>query len=161
MTDATRAEVCTVAVAEAFRGAGEILVSCFGTTPSVGARLARLTCGPDIRMPEGVCCLVQNVDSVSGEKTPPVIEGWTPFRSIFNLLWGGRRHVMMIASQIDRYGNQNFACIGEHAKPKVQLLGMRGAPGNTLSHRTSYWIPNHSPGVFVEKVDVVSVLGYD
>lgn len=161
MTDATRAEVCTVAVAEAFRGAGEILVSCFGTTPSVGARLARLTFEPDILMTDGVCCLVQNVDSVSGEKTPLVIEGWIPFRSIFDLLWGGRRHVMMIASQIDRYGNQNFACIGEHAKPKVQLLGMRGAPGNTLSHRTSYWIPNHSPGVFVEKVDVVSGVGYD
>ena len=68
---------------------------------------------------------------------------------------------MMFASQIDRYGNQNFACIGDHAKPKAQLLGMRGAPGNTLSHKTSYWVPNHGPNVFVEKVDVVSGVGYD
>ncbi len=161
MTDVTRAEVCTVAVAEAFRGSGEILVSCFGTTPAVGARLARMTFEPDILMTDGICSMVQNVDSVSGPKVDLVIEGWSPFRSIFDLLWGGRRHVMMIASQIDRYGNQNFACIGEHAKPKAQLLGMRGAPGNTLSHRTSYWIPNHSPNVFVEKVDVVSGVGYD
>lgn len=161
MSDVTRAEVCTVAVAEAFRGAGEILVSCFGTTPAVGARLARMTFEPDILMTDGICSLVQNVDSVSGDKVEQVIEGWTPFRTIFDFLWNGRRHVMMIASQIDRYGNQNFACIGEHAKPKAQLLGMRGAPGNTLSHRTSYWIPNHSPNVFVEKVDVVSGVGYD
>ena len=43
MSDATRAEVCAVAVAEAFRGDGEILASSFGTVPAVGARLAKLT----------------------------------------------------------------------------------------------------------------------
>jgi acyl CoA:acetate/3-ketoacid CoA transferase beta subunit len=68
---------------------------------------------------------------------------------------------MMIASQIDKFGNQNFACIGPHAKPKAQLLGMRGAPGNTISHRTSYFVPNPSTRTFVEKVDVVSGVGYD
>ncbi len=161
MSDSTRAEVCAVAVAEAFRGDGEILVSCFGTTPAVGARLARLTFEPDILMTDGIASLLGNVDPVSGDKPEPVVEGWSPFRSIFDLLWNGRRHVMMFASQIDRYGNQNFACIGEHAAPKAQLLGMRGAPGNTISHKTSYWVPNHGPNVFVEKVDVVSGVGYD
>src|SRR3712207_529082 len=37
---------------------------------------------------------------------------------------------------------------------------MRGAPGNTANHTTSYWVPNHSPRVFVQEVDVVSGLGY-
>jgi acyl CoA:acetate/3-ketoacid CoA transferase beta subunit len=68
---------------------------------------------------------------------------------------------MMGATQVDRHGNQNIACIGDFAKPKVQLLGMRGAPGNTINHPTSYWVPNHGPKVFVENVDVVSGLGYD
>jgi acyl CoA:acetate/3-ketoacid CoA transferase beta subunit len=158
----TRAEVCAVAAAEAFRGDGEILVSCFGTVPAVGARLARMTFEPDLLMTDGIASLVANVLPVSGGEAPePVVEGWLPFRSVFDLLWSGRRHVMMVASQIDRFGNQNFACIGPHAKPKAQLLGMRGAPGNTISHPTSYWIPNHSPKTFVEKVDVVSGLGYD
>ena len=40
MSDATRAEICSVAVAVAFRGDGEILVSCFGSVPAVGARVA-------------------------------------------------------------------------------------------------------------------------
>ncbi|MDX1648753.1 MAG: CoA-transferase [Myxococcota bacterium] len=160
-SEATRAEVCAVAVAEAFRGDGERLVSCFGPVPAVGARLARLTFAPDLLMTDGIASLVANVPPVSGEPAEPVVEGWLPFRSVFDLLWSGRRHVMMVASQIDRYGNQNFACIGPHAKPKAQLLGMRGAPGNTISHPTSYWIPNHSPKTFVEKVDVVSGLGYD
>jgi acyl CoA:acetate/3-ketoacid CoA transferase beta subunit len=162
MSDFTRAEVCAVAVAEAFRGDGEILASCFGTTPAVGARLAKLTFEPDLMMTDGIASAIANVPPVSGPKTEEnVVEAWLPFRTIFDLLWNGRRHVMMVASQIDRYGNQNFACIGPHEKPKAQLLGMRGAPGNTISHRTSYWIPNHTNRVFVEKVDVVSGVGYD
>lgn len=160
---ATRAEVCAVAVAECFRGDGEVLASCFGTVPAIGARLARLTFEPDLMMTDGIASLVADVVPVSGahSKGEPVVESWLPFRSVFDLLWSGRRHVVMIASQIDRAGNHNFACIGPHARPKAQLLGMRGAPGNTVSHPTSYWVPNHSPKVFVERVDVVSGVGYD
>lgn len=162
MSDFTRAEVCAVAVAEAFRGDGEILASCFGTVPAVGARLAKLSFEPDLMMTDGIAMAIRNVPPVSGPATGEnLVEAWLPFRTIFDLLWNGRRHVMMVASQIDRYGNQNFACIGPHEKPKAQLLGMRGAPGNTISHRTSYWVPNHGPRVFVEKVDVVSGVGYD
>jgi len=84
-----------------------------------------------------------------------------PYRTVFDTLWSGRRHVMMGATQVDRFGNQNIACIGDYEQPKAQLLGMRGAPGNTLNHPTSYWVPKHSPKVFVEKVDVVSGVGYD
>ena len=162
MSDFTRAEVCAVAVAEAFRGDGEILASSFGTVPAIGARLAKLTFEPDLLMTDGIASAITNVPPVSGSSPEDnVVEAWLPFRTIFDLLWSGRRHVMMVASQIDRYGNQNFACIGPHEKPKAQLLGMRGAPGNTISHRTSYWVPNHSARVFVEKVDVVSGVGYD
>jgi len=67
---------------------------------------------------------------------------------------------MLGASQIDQFGNQNIACIGPWNKPKVQLLGVRGAPGNTASHTTSYWIPSHTARVFVEQVDMVSGIGY-
>ncbi len=161
MKAATPAEICAVAVAEAFRGDGEVLASCFGTTPVVGARLARATFEPDLLLTDGLCSLVANIAPVSGRQPEAVVEGHLPFRRSFDLLWGGRRHVMMFASQIDAFGNQNFACIGPHAKPKAQLLGMRGAPGNTLNHKTSYWVPQHSPRVFVPKVDVVSGVGYD
>jgi len=99
---------------------------------------------------------------VGGAPGPePIIEGWMPYRSVFDVVWSGRRHVMMGASQIDRFGNQNIACIGPFEKPKSQLLGMRGAPGNTINHPTSYWVPNHSPKSFVATVDVVSGIGYD
>jgi len=41
------------------------------------------------------------------------------------------------------------------------LLGVRGAPGNTVNHPVSYWVPRHSRRVFVERVDMVSGVGYD
>lgn len=158
---ASRAEVCAAAVSDAFRGDGEILASSFGSVPALGARLARLTHAPDLLLTDGSASLVANTLPLSGPAPEPVVEGWMPFRSVFDLLWSGRRHVVMVASQIDRFGNHNFACIGPHSKPKAQLLGMRGAPGNTISHTTSYWVPSHGLKVFVEKVDVVSGVGYD
>ena len=161
MSELTRAESCIVAIADAFRGDGEIMVSPFGNIPAIGVRLAKLSFEPDLLITDGIASLIANVLPVGAEGPKPVVEGWMPFRTVFDTLWSGRRHVMMGASQIDRFGNQNFACIGPYEKPKAQLLGMRGAPGNTLSHTTSYWVPTHGLKVFVEKVDVVSGVGYD
>ena len=76
------------------------------------------------------------------------MEGWLPYAKVFTMLAAGRRHVMMGATQIDRYGNQNISCIGDWRRPKAQLLGVRGAPGNTVNHPVSYWVPRHSPRVF-------------
>jgi acyl CoA:acetate/3-ketoacid CoA transferase beta subunit len=90
-----------------------------------------------------------------------VIEGWLPYRSVFTMVASGRRHVMMGAAQIDRHGNQNISCIGDWALPKAQLLGVRGAPGNTINHPVSYWVPRHTRRVFVGAVDMVSGIGYD
>jgi acyl CoA:acetate/3-ketoacid CoA transferase beta subunit len=161
MSDFTLAELCAVACAEAWRGDGEILASPIGLIPSLGARIAKATFAPDLLLTDGVARLVANAMPIGGSAKDHVIEGWAPYRTIFDIVWSGRRHVMMGASQIDRFGNQNIAAIGDWAKPKSQLLGMRGAPGNTINHPTSYWVPNHGPRVFVPKVDVVSGVGYD
>ncbi|MGW3365798.1 CoA-transferase subunit beta [Streptosporangium canum] len=157
---ATRAEVCVVACAEAFRGDGEILAAGIGGAITVlAARLARLTFEPDLITHDGTCLLTGDVPPLGG--TPEVVEGWLPFRDHLWLVLNGRRHVMLGASQIDRYGNSNISCIGDWARPRSQLLGVRGAPGNTVCDPTSYWIPRHSPRVFVPKVDMVSGVGHD
>jgi len=154
-------EVCVVACAEAWRGDGEIFASGMGTIPMLGARLARASFEPDLLVSDGEAFFIRGDLPVGATPERGQIEGWIPFRSVFDTLWAGRRHVMMGASQIDRFGNQNIACIGPWSQPKVQLLGVRGAPGNTVNHPTSYWIPNHSARVFVERVDMVSGVGYD
>ncbi len=158
--DYSLADVCALACAEAFRGDGEILVSPIGTIPTIGARLAKATFSPDLMLTDGVASLVANVVAL-GETKGQIIEGHMPYRAIFDLVWSGRRHVIMGATQIDRFGNQNIANIGDWAKPKAQLLGVRGAPGNTINHPTSYFVPNHSTKSFVAKVDFVSGVGYD
>jgi acyl CoA:acetate/3-ketoacid CoA transferase beta subunit len=161
VSDYTLVELCAVACAEAWRGDGEILASPIGIVPSVGARLAKATFAPDLLLSDGIASLMGNVPALGREADDKVVEGWVPYRTIFDIVWSGRRHVMMGASQIDRFGNQNIACIGDFQKPKSQLLGVRGAPGNTVNHKTSYWVPAHGPRVFVPKVDVVSGVGYD
>lgn len=159
MSDITLGEICVVAVADTFRGDGEIFASGMGTIPMLGARLARATFEPDLLVSDGEAFFVSNNLPVGG--TDKQVEGWVPFRSVFDTLWGGRRHVVMGASQIDAYGNQNIANIGPWEQPKSQLLGVRGAPGNTINHTTSYFIGNQTSRVFVDKVDTVSGIGYD
>ena len=56
----TRAEVCVVAVAECFRGDGEILANPIGTIPMIGGRLARATFEPDLCMTDGEAALIAN-----------------------------------------------------------------------------------------------------
>lgn len=155
----TRAEVCAVACAEAWRGDGEILASPIGLIPTIGARLARATFSPDLLLTDGEAALGAGTWALGA--APDHVEGWLPFRQIFELIWSGRRHVMMGPSQIDGYGNVNISAIGDFHRPKVALLGVRGAPGNTVSHPSSYWVPRHSPRVFVPKVDLVCGVGYD
>jgi acyl CoA:acetate/3-ketoacid CoA transferase beta subunit len=147
----TRAEVCVVACAEAWRGDGAILASPMGLIPSLGARLARLTFAPDLLLTDGDAYLLDADGNV---------EGWLPYAKVFTMVAAGRRHVMMGAAQIDRHGNQNISCIGDWERPKAQLLGVRGAPGNTVNHAVSYWVPRHSRRVFVQHVDMVSGVGY-
>jgi acyl CoA:acetate/3-ketoacid CoA transferase beta subunit len=149
---AVNREVCIVACAEAFRGDGAILASAMGSIPRQGARLAQRTFAPDLLVTDGEAYLLD----ASGH-----VEGWMPFRQVFTMAYAGQRHVMMGAAQLDRYGNQNISCIGDWARPRAQLLGVRGAPGNTVSHPTSYWIPRHSPRVFISRVDMVSGVGWD
>ena len=160
MSDITTADICVLACAEAFRGDGQIFCNPIGNIPLLGGRLARATFEPDLVCTDAVSVAILG-DYPIAQKLDPLIESYTPYRTIFDIVWSGRRHVLMGASQIDSYGNQNIAGIGDWKKPKAQLLGLRGAPGNLVNHKTSYFIPNHSPKSFVEQVDIVSGPGYD
>lgn len=159
-TGVTRAEYCVIACAEAWRGDGEVLASPMGTVPSVGARLAKLTFSPDLLLTDGEALVIGDVPAIGAQ--PETVEGWLPYR----------RHLAMVmrrqAARHDGRQPAGPARQPEHqlhrrleAKPARQLLGVRGAPVNTINNPTSYWIPRHSPRVFVEKVDMVSGVGHD
>jgi acyl CoA:acetate/3-ketoacid CoA transferase beta subunit len=158
MIQVSRAEVCVIACAELFRDAGEIMVSPMTTIVSVGARLARLTFSPDILLTDGEARLLADTPAIGATGA---VEGWMPFGRVFETLAWGRRHVVMGANQIDRYGNQNLSAFGPLQHPTRQMFGVRGAPGNTINHATSYWVGNHSKRVFCDSVDIVSGIGWD
>jgi acyl CoA:acetate/3-ketoacid CoA transferase beta subunit len=161
-TEPTLAEICVVACAEAWRGDGAILASPMGIIPSLGARLAQLTFEPDLLLTDGEATVLAPAGGGGPDADGSrIAEGWVPFRDVFTLLAAGKRHIMMGASQLDQFGNQNISCIGDWSRPKAQLIGVRGAPGNTVNHPVSYWVPRHSRRVFVDQVDMVSGVGYD
>ena len=155
--DVTRSEVCAAALADLFEGDGEIMASPMGLLPTLGARLAKLTHSPDLLITDGESLILAGVPPLG--ESADVVEGWIPFRRVFDVVAYGKRHVVMGATQVDRHGNQNISCIGDHAKPTRQLLGVRGAPGNTVNNKTSYWVPRQSARVLVEQVDMVSGVG--
>lgn len=158
MTEVTRAEYCAVACAELFADAGEIFASPMATLPLIGARLAKLTTEPDLIITDGEALILADAPAI-GASAP--IEGYIPFSKVFDVVASGRRHVVMGANQIDKFGNQNLSAFGPLDKPTRQMFGLRGAPGNTINHATSYWVGKHTSRVFAEKVDVVCGVGYD
>lgn len=154
----TRAEYCVTACAAIFDGAGEIMASPMAPVPLLGARLARLTTEPDLLITDGEAQILAD--------TPPIgkvgpLEGWLPFRKVFDVVASGRRHVVMGANQLDRHGNQNLSAFGALQHPSRQMFGSRGSPGNSINHPTSYWVGRHSARVFTDGVDIVCGVGTD
>jgi glutaconate CoA-transferase subunit B len=161
--DYTLAELLIVAASEAWRGNGEVLASGIGIVPRLGAGLAKLTHSPELMMTDAESFLVEEPVPLGPRGAyVPKFSGYMSFARVFDCVWGGRRHVMIGPIQIDRFGQTNLSGIGDPFKPKVQMLGMRGLPGNSISHLNSMFVPNHGPRVFVAgEVDVVGGVGYN
>ncbi len=160
--DYTLADLCITAAAEAWRGDGEILASGIGIVPRLAAGLAWRTHSPDLMMTDSESVLVSEPVPVGPrDGYEPKVEGWMPFRRVFDILWSGRRHAMTSPTQLDRRGNINISFIGDPKRPKVQLLGARGIPGNTINHACSFFVPSHTQRTFVERVDMASGVGFD
>jgi len=159
----TLAELMIVAASEAWRDNGELLASGITTIPRLGASLAKLTHSPELLMTDSEAYLVSEPVPLGPRGDyQPKIEGYMPFERVFECVWGGRRHAMIGPTQIDRWGQTNLSAVGDYAKPKSAVLGVRGLPGNSLCHANSFFVPNHGPRVFVSgEVDMVSGVGYN
>lgn len=158
----TIAEICIAACADTYLESGEILAHAVGLIPTIGARLAKLTTAPDLVLTDGEAFLMAEPPPIGKSASEGgLIEGWAPFRRVFDIVASGKRQSMMGASQIDQFGNQNISLIGDWQRPTRQLIGVRGAPGNTANHRVDYWVSRHSARIFVNQVDMVSGVGND
>lgn len=158
----TLAELLICTCADVWREDGEVLATGIGIIPRIAQGLAKLSHSPDLMITDGEAYLVEE-PVVIGAKNHDgrSYAGWMPYSRVFDALWHGRRHALVGPVQVDRWGQANISCIGEFAKPKRQMLGLRGFPGNSINHTNSMFVPNHGPRVFVEgEVDIVCSVGY-
>ena len=158
----TLSEICISASSKAWEGEGEILATGIGLIPRIAAGLAKLTHNPDLMMTDGETYLIsQPAPMGKRDISHDLVEGYMSYSRVFENLWGGKRHAMVTPTQIDSFGQTNISAIGDYNSPKVQLLGVRGFPGNFINHKNSIFIPNHSVKTFVSgAVDMVSGMGY-
>lgn len=64
-------------------------------------------------------------------------------------------------AQVDAFGNMNSVCIGDHARPRVRLIGpIFQTEHLALFGREFIMMPHHEMRNFVERVDFVSAVGY-
>ena len=159
------AELMVCAASEVFDNDGEVLATGIGLLPRLAASLAMRTTNPDLMMTDSQSMMLSTPNPVSGMAShkQQASENWMGFARIFDNVWSGHRHALVGPSQIDRFGQTNISALGgSYAAPKVQLLGVRGFPGNSISHANSFFVPAHSKRVFVEgECDVVCSIGYN
>lgn len=157
------AELLICAAAEAWRNDGEVLATGIGVIPRLAASLSMLSSNPQLLMTDSEAYMVAEPVPLGARNGYQVKrDSWMGFSRIFDNVWGGRRHALVGPTQIDRFGQANISCIGDYAKPKAQMLGVRGFPGNSISHANSFFVPSHNRRVFVEgEVDMVSSVGYN
>ncbi len=152
------------AASDAWINDGEVLATGIGIVPRLAASMSMLTTNPDLMMTDSEAWLVSEPVPIGPRNGYQIKrEGWMGFARIFDNVWSGKRHAMVGPTQVDRFGQANISMIGsDYDKPKSMMLGVRGFPGNSISHANSFFVPNHSTKVFVSgEVDMVASVGYN
>lgn len=161
--DYSLAELIITAAAEAWRDDGEIMATGIGPLPRLAASLAKVTCNPALQTTDGeVWYTSRPVPPGPRNGHVPEIEGLATYERVFSTIWSGKRHAMVAPVQIDRFGQTNISVIGDRARPKAAMLGVRGYPGNSVHHPNSFFFASHTPRAFVAgEVDYVCSAGYN
>src|SRR5262245_14519136 len=167
MMEATLVDRVICAAAQAWKDDGEVLATGIGIVPRLAASLCVASINRDLMMTDSEAWIVREPVPVGPRSGPHgeyriKRESHMGFARIFDNVWSGKRHAMVGPTQIDRWGQANISMIGsDYAKPKSMMLGVRGFPGNSINHANSFFVPNHSPKVFVAgEVDMVASVGY-
>ncbi|UEP31632.1 MULTISPECIES: CoA-transferase subunit beta [unclassified Burkholderia] len=163
--DHSLAELMIVASARLWRDDGEVLATGIGTGPRLAAGLARLAYNNGLMLTDGEAYLVEEPIPLGARPDGYRVKasGWMTYERVFDCLWHGRRHALVMPTQIDRFGQANISWLGDdYARPKTQLLGARGFPGNSTNHANSFFVSGHGKRTFVDgEVDMVCTVGYN
>nr|WP_051109909.1 ketoacid CoA transferase [Massilia niastensis] len=164
MNDFSLIDRIVCAAAQSWNEDGEVLATGIGVVPRLAASLCMASSNPDLMMTDSEAWLVSEPVPLGPRGDYQMQrETWMGFSRIFDNVWSGKRHAMVGPTQVDRYGQANISMVGsDYRRPKAQMLGVRGFPGNSISHANSFFIPQHSTKVFVSgEVDMVASIGYN
>jgi glutaconate CoA-transferase, subunit B len=143
----TREEFMAAALAREVRDGEQSAVGTISPIPASAVLLAHYTHAPRVR---------------------PIIitsDDWWPFRGgskeFYDFAQKGRLDLFFLSGgQIDRHGNLNTIAIGSAEQPRRRLPGGAGsAMLYYLPRRVVVFRAEHSPRIFVERVDVVNAPG--
>ena len=98
----TRAEVCAVALAGVLpRRRRDPRQPDRHAARRSAAGSPRPRSSPTLVMTDGEALLVENILPVGVDAPEKVVSGWNPYRTMFDVVWSGRRHIIMGGSQLD------------------------------------------------------------
>ncbi|HET7875577.1 MAG TPA: CoA-transferase [Methylomirabilota bacterium] len=143
----TTEEFMAAAMAREVRDGEQAAVGTISPVPAAAVILAYLTHAPRLRP------IIINSDD------------WWPFRGgskeFYEFAQKGRLDLFFLSGgQIDRHGNLNTIAVGDPEHPRLRLPGGAGsAMLYYMTRRVVVFRLDHSPRIFVERVDVVNAPG--
>ena len=157
MADTTLVDTLICAAAQAWKDDGEVLATGIGLVPRLAASLAKLTVNPDLMMTDSEAWLVS-------EPVPVGPRGDYRIKREAHMGFAHlRQRLGRQASRDGRADADRPLWSGQHLDDRLRLPASAHAdarrarlPGNSINHANSFFVPNHSPKVFVEgEVDMV------
>jgi glutaconate CoA-transferase subunit A len=160
--DFSPAEWMACAMAQELKDGDSVAIGLATTLPFCGAMLAKRTHAPNLKIayvvPHGTMSQPRRASLLWNEKlTMERVEKlWSFTESVLDWIPREQPKEFFRPAQIDARGQSNNIRVGT-----LRLPGAAGIPDVTRYHRhVYYYIPNHSPKVFVPEVDVVSGISY-
>jgi glutaconate CoA-transferase subunit B len=168
-TSYTRDELLACYFASQIENGDRVFVGANLPVPRAGNLLAHLTHGPDVKVSIGlVTTNLLDVPVLEPFKfsTDHRMARWAESHVIHSDIFDAPRKVSDLffvgGLQIDRYGNTNLIGLGDDYV-RLRLRGPGSLGTTTMAYYAKrYYIysPSHTPRVFVERCDFVSVFGH-
>jgi glutaconate CoA-transferase, subunit B len=161
----TTLEQIIVSVSRLIRD-GDVVFAGVGVVNVSAVFLAKLSHAPDITIlfetgiiRTDICRLPYGLDDLYTQNSADMLD------DLFYVNCLAQRGLaslgLLSAGQIDRFGNLNTSCLGDHAEPWLRFPGSGGASDILgLCRKTIYIIPKQTKGRLPEHVDFISGVGY-
>ena len=158
-------ELMAVIIARTLREGETVSTGAGSALARAACRLAQLTHAPNLTFVSGASGAINSylepLVASSGDYANLDCEAVLPVAEFVGGMAFGRMDTFMYGGmQIDRYGNANLSVIGDPAQPTLRGPGSAALPLATTAGRTILFVTEHTPRIFVPKVDFITAPGF-